>query len=84
MPNSFGHAKDFFKVGPMMGRKCGCGIDSMQESEERKPKAEDLLVFDGWWVIPMHVCIVSWWVSIELEIVQQNPGFWGSSRSGMG
>ena len=86
MPNSYGHAKDFFKVGLSDGQKnVDRGLIQCRNPSQRKPKAEDLLVFDGWVGNPYgHVCIVSWVGADELEIVQQNPGFWGSSRERYG
>jgi hypothetical protein len=86
MPNSYGHAKDFFNARLTDGqRNADRGLIQCRNPSKRKPKAEDLLVFDGWVGNPYgHVCIVSWVGEDELEIVQQNPGVWGSPRERFG
>jgi hypothetical protein len=86
MPNSYGHAKDFFNGALKDGqRNADRGLIQFSNPSKSKPKAEDLLVFDGWMGNPFgHVCIISRVGEDELEIVQQNPGVWGSSRERYG
>lgn len=76
MPNSYGHAKDFYNVNLKDG-KLNRDRDLLQFSNgsKQKPKADDLIVFKGNVFNPYgHVAIVSKVTGSEMEIVQQNVG----------
>lgn len=81
MPNSYGHAKDFFDrrvisgtINPQRGL--------LQFSNgTAKPEVNDILVFDrSLFNLYGHVAIVSNVYDNSFEIIQQNPGPFGSSR----
>lgn len=83
MPNSYGNAKDFFNP------KYGDGelnkerdLLQFKNGGAYKPKVGDLLVFNQTKFNQFgHVAIVSKVMQNEIEIVQQNPGPFGSSRA---
>lgn len=82
MPDSFGHAKDFIdamlKDGEMNVKR-----DLMQFSNpsSMKPEEEDIIVFSPTILNRYgHIAIISKVTENEIEIVQQNPGPFGSSR----
>ncbi len=82
MPDSYGHAKDFFDITLKDGQKNN-KRDLIQYSNpsNTKPKVDDLLIFDG--VIFNkygHVAIISSVTEREIEIIQQNPGPFSNSR----
>lgn len=82
MPNSYGHAKDFFVKG----------LDDVEMVKHRnliqytnpsvsKPKVNDLLVFDSSVFNKYgHVAIISNVTGDRIEIIQQNPGRYSKSR----
>jgi len=79
MPDSYGNAKDFFNPAIADGmlnkqRK----LIQYTNGSKSKPKVSDLLVFGGGSY--GHVAIVSEVFENELEIIQQNPGPYASSR----
>ena len=82
MPDSYGHAKDFFN------KKLGDGKRNVRRNliqytnpSRSRPKEDDLLIFDGSTFNSYgHVAIVSGVSEDEIEIIQQNPGPMGSSR----
>lgn len=82
MPDSYGHAKDFFEKGLSDG-KYSKRRDLIQysNSSSTKPRVDDLLVFDA---TPFnkygHVAIVSKVADSYIEIIQQNPGPLADSR----
>lgn len=82
MPDSYGHAKDFFD--PAVGDGClSKKRDLLQYTNPGKarPRMGDLLVFDGSAVNPYgHVAIVSKVFDAEIELIQQNPGPFAPSR----
>lgn len=76
MPNSYGHAKDFFN-----GRIADGHLNSERKlvqfsnGSTSKPQIDDLLIFDGNIFNPYgHVAIVSNVEDHFIEIVQQNVG----------
>ena len=82
MPDSYGHAKQFFDATLSDGApNTHRGLLQYANGSESKPRPDDLLVF-GPSVLNRygHVAIVSTVTDFALEIVQQNPGPFGSSR----
>ncbi|MBE0424900.1 MAG: CHAP domain-containing protein [Lutibacter sp.] len=76
MPNSYGHAKDFFNGGVKDG-----GINKQRNliqyrnPSRSKPKVNDLLIFSGSKSNKYgHVAIVSKVTGNRIEIIQQNVG----------
>lgn len=82
MPDSFGHAKDFYSKSIGDG-KYNSKRDLTQYSNPSKsqPQVNDLIIFSG---TPFnkfgHVAIISKVTNNEIEIIQQNPGPLGKSR----
>jgi len=77
MPNSYGHAKDYFNKGLKDGQR-NLQRDLIQYSNpgKTKPKVDDLIIFAGNKFNPYgHVAIISKVTEDEIEIVQQNTGF---------
>ena len=82
MPDSYGHAKDFFDSTLKDGQK-NKKRNLMQHRNYSitKPKTDDLLIFDGTIFNKYgHVAIISKVTETEIEIIQQNPGPFSSSR----
>ncbi len=82
MPDSYGHAKDFFdskvKDGELNKRR---NLIQYTNASKSKPKVGDLLVFDGNIYNKYgHVAIISKVSNDKIEIIQQNPGPYASSR----
>lgn len=82
MPDSYGHAKDFFisnlKDGQLNKQR---NLIQYTNSSKSKPKVNDLLVYSGTKLNRYgHVSIISQVSEREIEIVQQNPGPLGNSR----
>jgi surface antigen len=76
MPNSYGHAKDFYnsKIGDGQLNPDRNLLQFTNKSQS-KPEVNDLLVFDGNLLNPYgHVAIISKVEDGEIEIVQQNVG----------
>ncbi len=83
MPDSYGHAKDFFDPevpdGSLNAKR---GLLQYNNPSGQKPVAGDLLVFDGHAGNPYgHVAIVSEVTENSIEYIQQNPGPFGDSRA---
>lgn len=82
MPDSYGHAKDFFwkelKDGKYNEKR---GLNQYHNGSTMKPSADDLIVF-GPSVSNSygHVAIISEVTDRHIEIIQQNPGPFGKSR----
>ena len=76
MPNSYGHAKDFFDQS--LGDRAfnhHRGLMQYRNVREYKPQVEDLLIYDAYPGNPFgHVAIVSKVWDDEIEIIQQNIG----------
>ena len=82
MPESYGHAKDFFdkniKDGAFNKRR---GLNQYNNSSKAKPKVNDLLIFSGTVFNKFgHVAIISKVKEDEIEIIQQNAGSSTNSR----
>ncbi|KGN82642.1 amidase [Porphyromonadaceae bacterium COT-184 OH4590] len=82
MPDSYGHAKDFFdhtvKDGQINSRR---NLIQYTNPSATKPQIDDLLIFGA--ILSNrygHVAIISNVTDNEIEIIQQNPGAFGKSR----
>ena len=86
MPDAYGHAKDFFdKTIPDGQLNKKRGLLQFSNGSTLAPQTEDLIVFDGWLFNPYgHVAIITRVGNDSLELIQQNPGLWGSSRENLG
>jgi len=82
MPDAYGHAKQFFQAGlPDGARNTHRDLVQYTNGSVARPSPDDLLVFGPSWLNHYgHVAIVSTVADSTLEIVQQNPGPFGSSR----
>lgn len=76
MPNSYGHAKDFYNSNVKDGKlNRDRGLLQYTNGSKTLPKVHDLIVFKGNMFNPYgHVAIVSKVTDSEIEIVQQNVG----------
>jgi hypothetical protein len=76
MPNSYGHAKDFFDSTVADGAlNPARALRQFRNGSATKPAAEDLLVLGPWSGNPYgHVAIISRVGDGEVEVVQQNTG----------
>jgi hypothetical protein len=83
MPDSYGHAKDFFDPAIDDGKRNNKrGLIQFVNPSSSKPEADDLIIFSETDSNPYgHVAIVSRVSEHELEIIQQNPGPYSSSRA---
>jgi hypothetical protein len=85
MPNTYGHAKDFFdrRVGDG-GMNAKRGMLQFPNGCIMPPQADDLLVFAPTRLNRYgHVAIIASVGSETLQIAQQNPGPFGSSRENL-
>ena len=76
MPESYGHAKDFYikKLADGAMNKAR-NLKQFCNGSKQKPQVGDLVVFDGWAMNPYgHVAIISLVKGTEVEVVQQNVG----------
>jgi surface antigen len=82
MPDSYGHAKDFFDNTLADGQKSEKrNLDQYSNPSHARPKVDDLLVFAGTALNKYgHVAIISNVTDQAVEIIQQNPGPFGKSR----
>lgn len=82
MPNSYGHAKDFYVKGVADGAWINDrGLYQYSNPSSVMPQVNDLLVYDATIFNKFgHVAIVSKVTNSEIEIIQQNPGPVGPSR----
>ena len=82
MPDSYGHAKDFFEKRLQDGKLSSKrNLIQYTNPSSSKPEVDDLLVFDGTNLNKYgHVAIISKVDDISVEIIQQNPGPLASSR----
>jgi surface antigen len=82
MPDSYGHAKDFFDYALNDGEKNNKrALTQYTNPSSTKPKVNDLLIFDGSIFNSYgHVAIISSVTDREIEIIQQNPGPFSKSR----
>ncbi len=86
MPNSYGHAKDFFDLNILDGNKNEQrNLTQFTNPSKSKPKADDLVIYSGTILNKYgHVSIISKVTENEIEIIQQNPGPFGNSREKFG
>ena len=82
MPNSFGHAKDFFNPKIKDGKiNKDRNLLQYHNSSHSKPKVNDLLIFKGNAFNKYgHVAIVSKVENNQIEIIQQNGGPFSTTR----
>lgn len=82
MPDSYGHAKDFFDTTLKDGQKNKRrDLTQYTNLSNSKPKVSDLLIFKGTTFNTYgHVAIISKVTEKEIEIIQQNPGPLSKSR----
>ncbi len=82
MPDSYGHAKDFFDQTLTDGQKNKQrNLTQYTNPSQTKPKIDDLLIFDGTTFNKYgHVAIISNVTDNEVEIIQQNPGPYKRAR----
>ena len=82
MPDSYGHAKDFFDKTLKDGQKSKKrDLTQFTNSSDTKPKIDDLIIFEGTTFNKYgHVAIISNVTDKEIEIIQQNPGPYNKSR----
>jgi surface antigen len=79
MPDSWGHAKDFFDTTLADGQKNKKrDLTQYTNPSRTKPQPDDLIVFGG--SKYGHVAIVSKVTEGDIEIIQQNPGPFATSR----
>lgn len=82
MPDSYGHAKDFFDKSLADGSKNRRrNLTQYKNPSNSKPQVGDLIVFDRTKYNPYgHVAIISKVSKNRVQIIQQNPGPKGKSR----
>ncbi|WP_016759507.1 CHAP domain-containing protein [Leptospira weilii] len=82
MPESFGHAKDFYDLSVKDGQKnLKRNLYQFANPSRSVPKEDDLIVFSGSPRNPYgHVAIVTKVEGEQLEIIQQNSGYFGKAR----
>ena len=82
MPDSYGHAKDFFDKSVADGEKNQQrNLTQYTNPSYSKPKIDDLVIFSGTVYNKFgHVAIISKVSKDKIEIIQQNPGPYSHSR----
>ncbi|MGB3606158.1 CHAP domain-containing protein [Psychroserpens sp.] len=82
MPDSYGHARDFFNAQVKDGKiNKQRNLRQFKNPSTFKPKLNDLVIYSGTTLNKYgHVSIISNVKEGEIEIIQQNPGPYGSSR----
>ncbi|MCF8332043.1 MAG: CHAP domain-containing protein [Bacteroidales bacterium] len=82
MPNSYGHAKDFFEPLVADGQiNPERNLIQYHNPGSSMPKVNDLIVFKGTTFNKYgHVAIISKVLNDQIEIIQQNPGPLAHSR----
>lgn len=85
MPNSYGHARDFFEMGLPDGQlNLSRNLIQFVSPSTSKPKENDILVFKETFFNRFgHVAIISDVTENSIEIVQQNPGTFGPTRENL-
>ncbi|PTX62224.1 CHAP domain-containing protein [Kordia periserrulae] len=83
MPDSYGHAKDFFNKNVKDGEvNTQRNLTQYTNPSTSKPKINDLVVFDATWYNSFgHVAIVMEVTDDTVTIIQQNAGPFSSSRA---
>lgn len=82
MPDAYGHAKDFFdpkvKDGDLNSNR---NLIQYTNPSKKKPEVGDLVIFSGSILNRFgHVAVISKVLENEIQIIQQNPGPFSSSR----
>ena len=82
MPDSYGHAKDFFNPSVKDGKiNKQRNLLQYKNLSVTKPKVNDLVIYSGTIFNKFgHVAIVTKVLENEIEIIQQNPGPYNNSR----
>ena len=82
MPDTYGNAKDFFDKKVEDGQiNTKRNLFQYTNLSEKKPKEDDIIIFDKSILNPYgHVAIISKINNGSIEIIQQNPGPFASSR----
>ncbi|QDP84105.1 CHAP domain-containing protein [Chryseobacterium sp. SNU WT5] len=82
MPDAFGNAKDFFDPKLMDGEFNNTrGLLQFTNASSSKPQVGDLLIYSPTILNKFgHVSIISKVTDDQIEIIQQNPGPFSSSR----
>lgn len=82
MPDSYGHAKDFFDTSLADGKiNKKRNLIQYRNKSASKPKVNDLLIFTATTFNKYgHVAIISKVTHNRVEIIQQNPGPFSKSR----
>ncbi len=82
MPDSYGHAKDFFNPNSKDATiNTQRNLLQYTNPSTSKPEVNDLVVYSGTLLNKFgHVSIISKVTEKEVEIIQQNPGPFGNSR----
>lgn len=83
MPDSYGHAKDFYNFNLKDGQYSKSrNLLQFSNPSLSKPEVGDLLIFNGTTFNKYgHVAIISEVNDNNIEIIQQNPGPFSSSRA---
>ncbi|WP_298510866.1 CHAP domain-containing protein [uncultured Kordia sp.] len=83
MPDSYGHAKDFFNPKIKDGeRNTQRNLTQYTNGSRAKPKVNDILVFQASWYNSFgHVAIVMEVTENSVTIIQQNAGPFSSTRA---
>ena len=83
MPNSYGHAKDFYNLKLKDGEyNKARNLIQYSNPSISKPKVNDLIIFGATKYNSYgHVAIISKVKEHEIEIIQQNPGKYVKSRA---
>lgn len=86
MPNSYGHAKDFFRDDVLDGQKNHeRNLIQYTQPSQTQPAENDLLVFGATSTNPYgHVAIVANVSDNKIEIIQQNAPPWIGTRANLG
>ncbi|MBU2929617.1 CHAP domain-containing protein [Winogradskyella psychrotolerans] len=82
MPDTYGHAKDFFNSqitdGTINNQR---NLKQFKNPSKSKPEINDLVIYSETLLNKYgHVAIISKVTKNDIEIIQQNPGPFGSSR----
>ncbi|MBC8754050.1 CHAP domain-containing protein [Kordia sp. YSTF-M3] len=82
MPDSYGHAKDFFNPNVKDGKlNTQRNLIQYTNGSSSKPKTNDILVFTSSWYNSFgHVAIVTKVVENKVFIIQQNAGPFSNTR----
>lgn len=82
MPDTYGHAKHFFgKNVPDGGMNIQRALLQFTNGSRSRPQPDDLIIFRPTLLNRYgHVAIIADVTANEVEIIQQNPGPFGSSR----